>query len=324
MSARTLKIKITLSPEHASCRTTPSTHRAANDPHRKDRTSHWWPNNKKISLGLGALALLAAIGFFITSEEEKVPVPKENATRLEAAQQDLEPSAAPASQAVTPERIPPSNPIASNRSAAGDHQDTEPPQLSTKSEREKPRARLAEDVTELPIAGAIGATPSQPSAQSITVAASNAPASSPAPSTQPSVEDKIPPEPATMAHAPEKQKARTATPAQPSSKVARAQFTTRIDQREPVDNLGNLVTADRENIKRLFFFTELRELKGETVTHRWQYEGKIVADVQFKIGANRWRVYSSKYLEPSKIGAWQVIVSDANGNALQISEFRYE
>ena len=76
----------------------------------------------------------------------------------------------------------------------------------------------------------------------------------------------------------------------------RAQFTTTIKDREPVDSLDNITTTARQ----VSFFTELRNLNGRVATHRWSVGGKVVYTKDFKVGANRWRVWSTKTITPYK------------------------
>jgi hypothetical protein len=105
-----------------------------------------------------------------------------------------------------------------------------------------------------------------------------------------------------------------------SGHVARAIFTTGIADREPVDQLETVST----NVERLFFFSDLRGLAGQIVTHRWEYAGQVMAEVTFKVGNGaRWRVYSSKNLLPEWTGAWTVVVSNESGQVLQTSIFEY-
>ncbi len=117
-----------------------------------------------------------------------------------------------------------------------------------------------------------------------------------------------------------------ATPAEPATApaethgtVARAVFTTGIKDREPTDTLSTL-TNDVTNIT---FFTELQGMQGQAVTHRWEHDNKVMAEVKFDVGSSRWRVFSSKRLEPSWTGEWKVSVVDANGGTLSASTFTY-
>jgi len=106
----------------------------------------------------------------------------------------------------------------------------------------------------------------------------------------------------------------------PQGSVARAIFTSAIVDREPSDNL---VTVSND-ITRVFFFSDLRDLAGQIVTHRWEYNGKVMAEVTFKVGNGaRWRVYSSKNLLPEWTGQWTVVVSNESGQPLKASMFEY-
>ena len=105
-----------------------------------------------------------------------------------------------------------------------------------------------------------------------------------------------------------------------TGRVARAMFTTAIADREPVDEIKTLPNS----VDRVFFFSDLRELDGQIVTHRWEYAGETKAEVTFKVGNGaRWRVYSSKNLLPEWTGTWTVVVSTKDGQALQTSTFEY-
>jgi len=108
-------------------------------------------------------------------------------------------------------------------------------------------------------------------------------------------------------------------PAKPQGSVVRAVFTTAVKDHEPVDNITTL-TNDHT---RIYFFTELKDMTGQTVTDRWEYKGKVMAEVKFNVGGPRWRVFSSKTLDPSWLGEWKASVVDANGGTLGASTFTY-
>ena len=73
--------------------------------------------------------------------------------------------------------------------------------------------------------------------------------------------------------------------------------------------------------KRLMLYTELRDLAGQTVSHRWQHEGRTVAVIPFEVKGNRWRVHSTKRLSAELKGSWQVIVVDGHGATLASRSF---
>ncbi len=104
-----------------------------------------------------------------------------------------------------------------------------------------------------------------------------------------------------------------------AGEVARAQFTSAIEQREPVD----AITILSNNINKVHFFSELRGLQGQTVTHRWIFAGKVMAEVSFNVAGPRWRVNSSKMLLPGWVGDWTVTVVDSNGATIAEYSFQY-
>lgn len=110
-----------------------------------------------------------------------------------------------------------------------------------------------------------------------------------------------------------------AAPAQPTGTLARAQFTSAIENREPTDQLTSL-TNDQT---RVLFFTELKGMANQRITHRWEYKGEVKSEVGFDVGGDRWRVFSSKTLDPSWTGEWKVSVVDANGNTFGANTFTY-
>jgi hypothetical protein len=102
--------------------------------------------------------------------------------------------------------------------------------------------------------------------------------------------------------------------------VARATFTHDVADREPVDSV-NTLTSDASKV---YYFTELRDMAGQTVTHRWEYNGKVMAEVPFTVNGSRWRVYSSKNLDTGWLGEWKVSVIDQAGGTVAVNTFTYE
>lgn len=102
-------------------------------------------------------------------------------------------------------------------------------------------------------------------------------------------------------------------------KVSRAQFATKMDQREPVDDV---VFIDDSTVE-IFFFSEILYMTGHKVIHRWEYEGKEISRVSFDIGGPRWRVFSRKKLSEQQKGKWTVMVTDEKGWPLTAKMFVY-
>ena len=109
------------------------------------------------------------------------------------------------------------------------------------------------------------------------------------------------------------------TQAYAEGSVARATFAQSIVDREPVDQVVELTT----DVKKIYFFTELRGLNGKSVTHRWEYAGEPQAAITVNVGSDRWRTWSSKNLQPNWTGIWTVSVVDEEGNVLSEENFKY-
>lgn len=110
-------------------------------------------------------------------------------------------------------------------------------------------------------------------------------------------------------------------PKGPSVGVVRAQLTRGIENKEPVDKLDSPIAVRTDRLMRLYYFTEIRNMTGDTITHRWLYGEKPVARIRFRIGGGRWRVYSSKFLDRTRLGTWRVVVEDSSGKQLKTDRF---
>jgi hypothetical protein len=102
--------------------------------------------------------------------------------------------------------------------------------------------------------------------------------------------------------------------------VTRSAFTSAIEDKEPVDQIKELTTDST----KIYFFTEITGMNDLTMIHRWEYNEKVMAEVSFDVRANRWRVWSSKNLNPSWTGEWKVSVVDEGGNILSTESFVYK
>ncbi len=105
-----------------------------------------------------------------------------------------------------------------------------------------------------------------------------------------------------------------------SEEVALARFTTAVENREPVDAVAFLGSESTQ----ILFYTDLRGLAGETVTHRWEYGGDVMAEVPFEVGSNRYRVWSSKRLKSEWKGEWTVFVVKGDGEVIATESFTYQ
>lgn len=91
--------------------------------------------------------------------------------------------------------------------------------------------------------------------------------------------------------------------------VARAIFTTAIDDREPVDQLEVIPAG----LGSVYLFTDLRDFTGQRVLHRWMYNENVESEVGFNVGGPRWRTWSLKTIPASQSGDWRVDIIDGDG-----------
>ncbi len=101
--------------------------------------------------------------------------------------------------------------------------------------------------------------------------------------------------------------------------VSRSVFTSDVNQHEPIDKIEKL----KSNNRSVVYFTELRDMSGQTATHRWEFNGNVMAETKFAIAGPRWRVWSSKNLLPTWTGEWKVSVLNGVGEVISEDVFSY-
>jgi hypothetical protein len=106
-----------------------------------------------------------------------------------------------------------------------------------------------------------------------------------------------------------------------AGEVSRAQFTTSIDDREPVSMIDSLDSSIGNSIS---FFTEISDMAGQTVTHQWTHQDKIMFEKTFEVKAERWRIWTSKTMIPDWAGTWTVNVLDNERVLLASKTFEYQ
>ncbi len=94
--------------------------------------------------------------------------------------------------------------------------------------------------------------------------------------------------------------------------ISQAVFAKSVQDRTPI----NIIETADNTLDKIYFFTNLRNLSGERITHRWIYKGRVKAEVSFDIKGKRWRVWSSKKLWHRWLGQWRVEVVNGAGEVL--------
>ena len=105
----------------------------------------------------------------------------------------------------------------------------------------------------------------------------------------------------------------------PHENISNAEFAMEIKDRTPL----NIIEELDNSFGKIYFFTNIRNLQGQSIRHHWIYKNKVMAEVEFDINGPRWRVWSSKNLWPTWLGEWSVEVLNANSEVLYKKEFNY-
>jgi len=105
----------------------------------------------------------------------------------------------------------------------------------------------------------------------------------------------------------------------PQPNISEAEFAKKIIDRVPI----NIVREFDNSLGKIYFFTNIRNLQDTSITHRWIYNNKVMADVVFDIKGPRWRVWSSKNLWHTWTGKWIVEVLTSENEVLYKKEFNY-
>ena len=91
--------------------------------------------------------------------------------------------------------------------------------------------------------------------------------------------------------------------------VYRKGYTTGVNDREPVD----YVATTSKSRKKLYYFTEILGARKNTIEHHWYKNDKFITKLSFPIGADRWRIWSSKNLISRKGDKWEVKIYGKSG-----------
>jgi hypothetical protein len=127
--------------------------------------------------------------------------------------------------------------------------------------------------------------------------------------------------PAAASGSAEETEAEPVAPAITDPRVLRAQLSAGIREKEPTVRLQSPIQVTGRSDRTIYFFSEVRDLGGQTLVHRWEREGRVLATIPFEIRGQRWRVYSRKTITPRMTGNWRVVLADSTGKELAGSAF---
>ena len=108
-----------------------------------------------------------------------------------------------------------------------------------------------------------------------------------------------------------------------SDKVTRFLLTDEVRNREPVGGLSDIRARPPGGPLAVFAFSDVRGLAGETLRYRWIRADKVAAEVKVRVGSNRWRSYSSKFINGTMRGPWRVELRNSADDLLARADFEY-
>ncbi len=109
-----------------------------------------------------------------------------------------------------------------------------------------------------------------------------------------------------------------------NSNVPRALLTYAINNKEPTGDMVKAVDVSHKNPVWLYYFTELKSMKGSKVYHEWLKNGTVVSRQELAILNDTWRTSSRKLLSGSEKGNWTVRLVDKNNRLLNEKNFKVE
>ena len=104
-----------------------------------------------------------------------------------------------------------------------------------------------------------------------------------------------------------------------SGSVANATFTSDIVDGAPVDFRQEFFNTTPV----VYYYSELLDLAGQTVVHRWSLEGKVMQEVRIRVTRARQPAWSRNKMQPEWTGNWTVEVVNEKGELLDTANFAY-
>ena len=107
--------------------------------------------------------------------------------------------------------------------------------------------------------------------------------------------------------------------AQSGGSVLNATFTTNVVNGAPTDFPEQFTTST----PAVYYYGELLDLTGQTVTLRWSLEGKRMQDVPVVVTSARQPAWTMMKMQPQWTGNWTVEVLNGKGQVIGQKNFAY-
>jgi len=103
--------------------------------------------------------------------------------------------------------------------------------------------------------------------------------------------------------------------------VVRAVLAKGLYNKEPVGDIMLPLVLNDIEASRVFYFTEIINMKGQYLYHQWLRNGQMVYKRRIGILGNRWRASTNKLIPYSKVGSWTVRLVNKQGVILNQIQF---
>ncbi|MGR8936040.1 MAG: DUF2914 domain-containing protein [Gammaproteobacteria bacterium] len=107
-----------------------------------------------------------------------------------------------------------------------------------------------------------------------------------------------------------------------AGEVVRALLAKSIRRKEPYGDVALPLLLGKNEKRRIYYFTELKNMAGQRIYHEWLYKGKSVFKRPIKITEQRWRTSSHKVIRSTALGGWTVRLIDASGKIMHQIDFQ--
>lgn len=104
-------------------------------------------------------------------------------------------------------------------------------------------------------------------------------------------------------------------------RISRAAIAYSLKQKEPEDIVTGPIKTDKAKAVGVYFFTEINNMKGDILFHKWYLNNKKVFSRRLNILGNHWRASTSKLITYSQKGEWHVTL--VNQNQQVLAEIRF-
>ena len=89
-------------------------------------------------------------------------------------------------------------------------------------------------------------------------------------------------------------------------RITRALLTIGVNNKEPLEVIVSPVVVNKNKVSGVFYFTEIVDMKGVDLYHRWLWNDEVQYNKKINILGDRWRAATSKTIPYTKTGSWSV------------------